>query len=937
MACATAKPATSYWWDRYTVRRSFAVLVLITPIFLLSLPRSYGASRSAKAQQGSRPIHNSQEATPLETGKPIERELAGDEVHAYSIQMTAGHFAKVMVVQRGVDVVVSVSAPDGKEFLRQGAEPVTFVAETSGSYRLEVSMFEKLATPGRYELKIDDLRTAGPEDKKSGEIGDRINRASELNELGYVYRARGDYVRALEAYQKSVTLSEAAGNKAWTAFALNNMGWTSFYQGDYAPAFEYSRKTLALSEELGNKFLVADTLNQMSALYIQTGNFAQALNYAQRGLGIIQSLGNNVTLSQLEIGIGLVYENMGDNAKALEHYRKSLAVSEVLGKKVRIADALTKIAGAFTAQGDYPRALEYALRSLALMEEEKAVRGTIFSLQTIGRIQLALGNHSQALKYFQKALALSESVGERSGIARALNGISNSYFRLGNHAQALEFAQRGVAVAKHIGSRNLLHGALNRTGTSYLYLNELQNARSAFEQAIEVVESLRASIAGSDARSDFFAAAAYPYQQNVNVLMQLHKQRPSEGYDAMALQMSERGRARSLLETLSEAGADIRLGVDQTLLTRERTLQQRLNAGAERQTRLLSGKHTEAQATELQKEVEVLTRDYQQVEAQIRQSSPRYAALTQPTPLTVQEIQRDVLDADTALLEYALGWDRSYLWVVTQTSVKSFELPKGAEIEPTVRRVVELLSDGKRWTTSAQIGADYSAAAGHLSRMLLPPDMMSQLNVKRLIIVGDGALQYLPFGALPSPTKVQGSNSKNGRPVMGAGQPLIVDYEIVTLPSASTLAVLRRESANRARPPKSVAILADPVFEKTDERVQRATAQGSYVGTGQPSSDTREVGIDQLINSRALLRALEFQSSGGANGSAPEQLHITRLPFTRFEAEDILKSAPSGKSIKVTDFRANREAASNPSLAEYRFVHFATHGILNSEHPELSG
>ena len=123
-------------------------------------------------------------------------------------------------------------------------------------------------------------------------------------------------------------------------------------------------------------------------------------------------------------------------------------------------------------------------------------------------------------------------------------------------------------------------------------------------------------------------------------------------------------------------------------------MQQQLNAKAAYQINLLNGKHTEDQTVRLQKEIDALTSEYQQVESQIHQASPRYAALTQPVPLTISEIQRNVLDADTALLEYALGDDRSYLWFVTPTAVKSFELPKRAEIETSVRRVVELLSDG---------------------------------------------------------------------------------------------------------------------------------------------------------------------------------------------------------------------------------------------------
>src|SRR5262249_7046728 len=160
----------------------------------------------------------------------------------------------------------------------------------------------------------------------------------------------------------------------------------------------------------------------------------------------------------------------------------------------------------------------------------------------------------------------------------------------------------------------------------------------------------------------------------------LYKQRPSEGLDALALQACERARARGLLDLLGEARVDIRQGVDPALLERERTLQRLLAAEAERQTRRLSGKPTEAQAGAAAKEVSALTTEYEQVQARIRQTSPHYAALTQPVPLSLKEIQTQVLDDETLLLEYALGEEKSFLWAVTPTSVDSFELPKRAEV-----------------------------------------------------------------------------------------------------------------------------------------------------------------------------------------------------------------------------------------------------------------
>ncbi len=272
----------------------------------------------------------------LEQGNPIEREFAGG-VHAYTIELTAGQFLGVTVDQRGVDLVVMAFAPDGNRVARvdrasggQGPERVLLVAETSGTHRLELRSVEEMATggryAGRYEVKIETLRTVLPADKKLLEIFDLDNRASEQAFNAYVHQVNGNYAEALDAYQKSIPLSEATGNKEQLVFTWNSMGRINFLQGNYARALEYYRKSLTASEESGNKPLVANTLNNQSLVYRNIGDFGQALECAQRSLTIQESLSNKVGAANVEISIGLVYGSIGDYARALEHYRKSLAL-----------------------------------------------------------------------------------------------------------------------------------------------------------------------------------------------------------------------------------------------------------------------------------------------------------------------------------------------------------------------------------------------------------------------------------------------------------------------------------------------------------------------------------------------------------------------------------------------------------------------------------
>jgi len=224
-----------------------------------------------------------------------------------------------------------------------------------------------------------------------------------------------------------------------------------------------------------------------------------------------------------------------------------------------------------------------------------------------------------------------------------------------------------------------------------------------------------------------------------------------------------------------------------------------------------------------------------------------------------------------------------------------FELPPRSEIESTVRRVYELLTARNqkpaRETPAARSErlhhADeaYLTAARKASRMLLAP-VAARIANKRLLIIREGVLQYLPFGALPEP---------------GTNTPLIVNHEIVTAPSASVVAILRQEMAGRNPAEKELAVLADPVFNADDARI---ASRGKRSGR------------------------LEFE---------PDAPDFVRLRFSRTEAEEITRLAGARTTLKALDFEASRDSAMRPDLGEYRIVHFATHALINNEHPDLSG
>src|SRR5208283_1318502 len=294
------------------------------------------------------------------------------------------------------------------------------------------------------------------------------------------------------------------------------------------------------------------------------------------------------------------------------------------------------------------------------------------------------------------------------------------------------------------------------------------------------------------------------------------------------------------------------------------------------------------------------------------------AALTQPQPLITKAIQQQVLDPDTLLLEYALGTEQSYLWSVGPDSLTSYRLPKRQEIESQAKDLYAKL------TQTPALSADqiYEASA-QLSQMVLGP-VASKLGGKRLSIVADGALNYIPFGALPAPSDLKGR---------GKQPPLVVNHEIVYLPSASTLAVLRRESEDRPPAPKLVAVMADPVFSRRDVRLKpKMVSPTEEAGSVRSSSagDSRGQNPEtEIVQSELAKSARESGITRGGEWS--------RLLFSRDEAKSIAKLVATEAPLEDLDFAASKANATSPALSQNRIVHFATHGSLDSEHPELSG
>jgi CHAT domain-containing protein/tetratricopeptide (TPR) repeat protein len=897
---------------------------------------------------------NEKAAPALELGKPIERELAGDQSHSYSIAVTAGQYLHVVVDQRGIDVVVTLFGPDGKKLAEvdspngtQGPEPVSMVAETAGSYRLEVRSLEAKAKAGRYQIKIEELRAAQPQDKSRIAAQQALAEGEQSRSEG----SAGSLRKAIDKYEEALPLLRAANDRAKEAETRNTIGLIYDSLGEKQKALDYYNQALPLLRAVGNRRGEADTLNNIGYVYDTLGEMQKALDYYNQALPLRRAVGDRQGEAVTLDSIGFVYDSLGEKQKALDYYNQALPLSRAVGDRRFEAATLNNIGAVYNTLGEKQKALDYYNQALPLWRAVGDRDGEAATLDNIGAVYNTLGEKQKALDLYNQALALHRVTGSRYYEASTLTHIGVVYNSLGERQKALDLYNQALPLNRAVGDRSGEADTLASIATVERDRGNLTEARVRIEEALTIVESLRTKIASQELRSSYFATVQQYYDFYIDLLMHLHQQQPSAGHDSTALQASERRRARSLLETLAEANADIRQGVDPTLVARERSLQQQLNAKGQVQTRLLSGKHTDAQAETLAKEIETLTTEFQQVEAQIRQTSPHYAALTQPQPLTLKQIQTQVLDQDTLLLEYSLGEERSYLWAVTADSVTSYELPKRETIERTAREVYTLLTDPTAWsegslTNRRGLGLEKANSTGRpsrgaaskraasvahspealvrLSQLILAP-IAAQLGKKRLVVVADGALQFIPFASLPIPSAGQQSENR-AQQLANTYRPLVAEHEIISLPSASTLAVLRNEVRGRKPAEKSIAIFADPVFERSDARFKRETAKNAPSNGNAAVNESKQRGL-----------RLEVVKSANESGVMGADLQIPRLPGTRKEAEQILSLVPPNARQQAFDFNANRATARSADLSQYRYLHFATHGFLDSQHPELSG
>ncbi|HEX4945084.1 MAG TPA: CHAT domain-containing tetratricopeptide repeat protein [Blastocatellia bacterium] len=800
--------------------------------------------------------------------------------------------------------------------------------------------------------------------------GLRAREGQLLNNLGLTYHWMNQHAKAIPLYEQALTIARALKDRPTEGNYLNNIAAAYEFLRQFDKAIAFYEQALAIALEVKDRESEGNIQNSLGIAYIQLSQYDRAIAHYEKSLAIRRELKDRLQEGTNLNNLGGVYRMKGEYEKASGYYEQSLVIAREVQDRSEEAYALNSLGALYRSLNRYDKAIEYYEQCLLIRQEIKDRRGEGTVLSNLGVAYRSLHQYEKAIALFEQSLAARREVNDRKGEGYTFNNLGSAYTGLKQYEKGIAYSEQSLAIFRAVKDRAWEGYSLHNLAVAYGALRQfekaipfgeealaiaheikawddelqalatlarlesergnLEQSRARSESSLKVAELLRAKVISPESRAALLTAVQSSYQLYTDVLMRQHQAAPTKGFDALALAISERQRARNLLDLLTKSRTDLRQGVDKPLLDREQALTKQLNDKAQTKTK------TAAEEAALQREISQLEIDLERAQTAIRQASPHYAALMQPQPLMLAAIQQQ-LDADTLLLEYSLGKERSYLWAITKDSLTSHELPKEEVIEQSARQAYELLtarSRTKRGETAAQQQARFAqaetqlaTAAQALSQMLLAP-VATQLGNKRLVIVADGALQYVPFAALPEPVvssqlPVAGKTAAaNRQPTTDNRQPLIIKHEIISLPSASALAIQRNELAGRQPAPKLLAVIADPVFERTDTRFAKAMPDNND-----------EVQTRSFDDERSIVHLAEKSDDPKAK---TRQLVIPRLPFTRQEATRLLALAPKTESFSALDFQANRAAVLNSALSQYRYVHFATHGVLDSERPGLS-
>lgn len=657
-----------------------------------------------------------------------------------------------------------------------------------------------------------------------------------------------------------------------SARALIRRGDSFFSQGDYPQALDAYHLAQSIAERIGARVEISRTLNCIGLVYLQQGNYAQALHYYQQSLRVSESLGYKTGMASALCSTGNIHRKQGNYAQAMECYHRGLAISEASGDKVIMARTLNNLGNVDREQGNYPQALEYYQRSLAISQALRYRAGMARTLKNIGHVHTSQGDYAQALEYYQRSLAISEALSDKVITARTLINIANVYRKQNRYEESLTFAERATALSRQIDLYETLWSSRLIAGAAHHFLNRPDQARHAIEESITAIETLRAQVAGGEQEQQrFFESRVTPYHAMVELLV-------AQNNTAEALTYAEHARARVLLDVFYSG----RINIDKAMTSQERERERKLNdrlvsLNAQLYRENLRPMPDPARLAELKFQLQKARLDFEAFQTNLYIAHPELKTQRgEAQPLRFEEVNALLPDQKTALLEFVVADEKTFLFVLTKQgqanrtspAVKVYTLAiKQKDLSDRVERLRRMLST---------IDNRFPKPARELYDLLIGPAAEQLQGKTRLVIAPDGPLWELPFQALRTPHN----------------RYLIEDRTVSYVPSLTVLREMIKARRQKDKPSAAPTLLAlgNPALGK--ETVSQVKAA------------MMDLSLDPLPEAERQLQALSR-----IYGPAHSKVYV-------------------GSEAREERFKLE--------AGNYQILHLATHGILNDHSPMYS-
>jgi CHAT domain-containing protein/tetratricopeptide (TPR) repeat protein len=830
--------------------------------------------------------------------------LSAGETRSYRIDVGGGRFVRVAADQRHLDLVLTLRDSAGvvlvtSDTFDQGEESLSAIAEESQSWTLDVSASSAAATRGGYRIVLAEYRPAVPADQQRIEAEALSTRVRSLRrrgtreslkdaltsagraaalwqslgaarsclrariEIGDIHFALNEYGEARKHYEMALVLSRAEKDYRSEAEILNNFAMSHLQQGRSQEALDFLQR----SREVWTRTDVSNgrgaTLNNLGLLAWQTGQARDALTYYDEALRVLRATEHSRGEAFVRNNLALAYVSLGEYGRALRGFRQAIPMFLTAGDRLAAGRAWRARAKVHLLLGDLPNAAQSIDEALPLIKPSGDQRAYAEALNILCEVRLAAGDPGAALDAGIEALDLFRRFGDRRGVGLALQNLASVRVALGKPDEAVRALEEAIQAFQAVGAKENQAAALHMLAMARRGAGEFEAAREALEPAMAIVESLRVEAPGERLRASFLATRLDYYHAYIDLLLQNKQSRSDPALRAAAFEASERARARGMVDLLRQRRWEIFPHAAPDLAAQGRRVQQQLSYLLER-----TGRLPESEQAASKQEIDGLVERLQLIDDRLRAADPRSALLFAPPKPELSAVQR-ALEDGSLLLEFSLGEPRSYVFAVTADGLEVHELPGRRDIERLARTISEVLHRGQNPRT----------LLARLGRMLLEP-VSGQLQERRLLLAVDGALHYIPFAALPEPA---------------TGEALVERHEIVYVPSATVLLALGAELAGRTPAPRTLAIVADPIYDALDSRVP---------------------------------------ANGGA---AARPGDYGRLVFSRRGAQAISALLPESERLLLMDFQANKQRFLKTPLDQYRMLHFAMHSSIDERHPELSG